>query len=143
MVNWNRLNNDLSSALVERGLLAAFLAELGCDLRGSRAGVVFRGPCPVHLGDGDNCEVRADGDRFPIMWACFSHHCQKTCPLKNNLLGFVRGALAGDPVRPARLQEAVAFIEGFLARAGNGPPRPSVPLRRRPSPTVSLTREQV
>jgi hypothetical protein len=141
LVNWNRTNNDLSAAVVATGRLGDLLVELGCDVRGDPGGVVFRGPCPVHLGDGHNFEVRADGHTLDIRWACYSHHCHRHPRLKNTLLGLIRGALTHDPDHPATFERAVAFIETFLADA---PRARTAPSSSRPArPTLSLTRQQV
>ncbi len=142
-VNLNKLNNDLSAAVLGSGRFEELLSELGCDVKGVPGGVVFRGPCPVHLGDGHNFEVRADGSTFPIVWACFSRHCEKGGRLKNNLLGLVRGALSGDPDRPAKVETARAFVEGFLARGGDRPKPLRRPTARPTRTTMALSREEV
>lgn len=142
-MNWNKLNNDLSTAVLDSGRFEELLSELGCNLKGFPGGMVFRGPCPVHGGDGNNFEVRAGGDIIPIYWACFSRRCQKSDKLKNNLLGLVRGALTGDPDRPATMAKAVAFVEDFLARGGDCPTAVRQPSMRPTRTMLSLTREQV
>jgi len=140
-VNWNAVNNDLSAAVVSSGRLGDLLAGLGCDVRGEPGGAVFRGPCPVHLGDGHNFEVRADGHTLPVRWSCFSRGCHKHPRLKNTLLGLVRGALTRDPDKPATFDEAGAFVETFLA---NTPRVRVAPTSPRPAPrTLSWTRQQV
>jgi hypothetical protein len=144
MVNWNRVNNELSEAVLRTGRLEGLLAELGSDVCGDPGGAVFRGPCPVHKGDGKNFEVRTDGHTLPINWRCFSHGCHRRKKIKENLLGLVRGALPGDPDRPVPLPQAQRFVEDFLTRAGASTDvavtRP-VPLPRRKA--LALTREQV
>ena len=143
-VNWNYINNTLSDAVVKSGNLEALVAELGCHLRGQPGGSVFRGPCPVHRGDGLNFEVRTDGDILPINWRCFSRACHKTGKLKPSLLGLVRGALTGDPDRPASLPNARQYIEKFLVCHGTRPCfRPPAPTVHRASNSLALSREVV
>ena len=142
MPNWNDINNSLSEFVLAAGRLEELLSELGCDASYSAGGRALRGPCPVHLGAGQNFVAGTDGEEFPIFWACHSHHCHKTGKLKGNLLGLVRGALTHDPHRPASMTRAVQFIKDFLARGD----RPATARWSPPRPTwtaLSLTREQV
>src|SRR4051812_36673956 len=116
MVNWNRVNNELSEAVLGVDGLEALLGELGCDVVAQNSGWRYRGACPVHRGDHENFEVRAEGHTLPIRWACFSNLCHTQAPLKNNLLGLVRGALGDGPDHPAGLHAARTFVEAFLSR---------------------------
>ena len=144
MVNWNKVNNEYSEAVVAADCLEELLLALGCNVKGSRSKECFRGPCPVHGGVDDNFEVRADGHTFPIRWVCYSHNCHKRRELKNNLLGLVRGALTGDPDRPASLYKACQFLKDFLAdRNIDRTHWVSRPTRRAPRQTFSWTRDQV
>src|SRR5262249_25799892 len=123
------------------------LIELECDCNGKVGDRSFRCRCPVHGGDGFNCEIRGDGQTLPIYWSCFSQQCHKNPKLKRNLLGLVRGAISGNPDRPASLNEAQKFVVDFLARY-QGPSKPSAPrpIRERTpprQPTLQLTRSQV
>lgn len=143
MPNWNRINNELSEAVLASGRLDELLSALGSDVKGLSCGTRFRGPCPVHLGADSNFVVGTNGDLFPIFWACHSRNCHKTGKLMGNLLGLVRGARTQNPDRPAPVPEAVTFIEDFLARGGDSP----TAVRRSPvrptRATQSWTREQV
>jgi hypothetical protein len=143
MPNLNTLNNELSEAVLASDRLGELLAALGCDVKESRGGRVFRGRCPVHLGDDSNFSVGTDGKLFPIFWACHSHSCHKTVGRKGNLIGLIRGALTGDPDRPASMAEARSFIEEFLARDGDRPTTVRRPTTRPTPTTLSFSREQV
>jgi hypothetical protein len=124
MTNWNAVNNKLSQAVLDAGLLGDLLEELGCDLGGRRGGPVYRCPCPVHLGDGANFVVYEGGHTLPVHWECYSQGCHRT--LKPSLLGLVRGALAGDPDKPAGLDRACQFVRDVLRKNGKAErPRPS------------------
>ncbi|QDU20596.1 toprim domain-containing protein [Urbifossiella limnaea] len=143
MENWNAANNELSAAVLASGRLDELLAELGCEVKGYPGGDRFRGRCPVHKGADTNFVVGTDGEKFPVYWACHSHRCHKAAKLKGNLLGLVRGALTGDPDRPATMAKAVAFVEDFLAREGDRPTAVRQPAERPTRPTLSLTRAEV
>ena len=145
MVNWNRVNNELSVAVCDSGRVDELLAGLWRPASATRSGRAYRGPCPVDRGEDSNFELRTDGGVVPIHWRCYSNNCQRNGPLKNNLLGLVRGALAGDAHHPASLSDAVEYIQSFLARAGVTPRTPSSPNRpaRHTVSRPQWTREQV
>jgi hypothetical protein len=134
MTNWNRVNNELSEAVLAADALEELLAELRCDPRGTAGG--WRGRCPAHGGEDFNFVVR-EGDDLPVLWACHSHHCERRDPLKPSLLGLVRGALGDGPERPATMGEAVAFLRAFIERLGTpSAPRPARPAKA-PTPAGS------
>jgi Toprim-like len=141
LVNWNRLNNELSEAILEADRLDELLAGLGCDLRHSHGETLYRGPCPVHLGDGANFQLRTGGRTLPVYWKCFSHHCEDE--YKPSLLGLVRGVLSAQRMKPVPLREALDYLTKFVGarrtRAQSWQSRPSPP---RPK-LLSLTRAQV
>ncbi len=143
MVNWNAVNNSLSERLLQSGRVEEYLLHLGVVVKSFPGGISFRGPCPVHDGDGNNFEVRTDGDTVPIHWRCHSHGCHKNPKLKPNLVGLVRGALTGDPDRPASLWDAVKHVGTFLAMGGSHPPARPRSKTQRPNFAFALTREQV
>ena len=142
MVNWNAVNNELSHAILDAGLLESLLHVLGCEPKENRASFGFRGRCPVHNGDGQNLAVKTEGEKIPIFWHCYSHRCHECPKIKPNLLGLVRGALTHCSARPASMREAQSFLERFIS----GKPqqkrlqRPQSLARRTP---LHLTREQV
>ncbi|WP_162271927.1 toprim domain-containing protein [Gemmata sp. SH-PL17] len=142
MSYWNDINNRCSHALLETNRLGELLSELGCDLKETRGGN-FRGPCPIHGGWKHNFEVYTGGEQVPIYWRCYSHQCHTRPGLVENLLGLVRGALSGDPDRPAPIFRAKEFVNEFVARGPHVPrsaPRPKkAPVRN----CASWTREQV
>src|SRR5262249_29656875 len=91
VTDWNQRSNAWADAVLDAAPLEDLLHQLGCDLKPNRTGSIYRVPCPVHGGDGHNCQVKTGGE-MPIRWACWSHQCQRT--FKPSLLGLVRGALS-------------------------------------------------
>lgn len=135
-MNWNHFNNRVSALLLENGRLEDLLYELGCDFSEQYGANRYRGPCPVHGGDGKNFQLRTDGDDVPINWKCFSHHCEEE--FKPSLLGLVRGVLSNHHDRRATLWEAVDFLKKFTRElpADNSRPVPTkaVMVRKRKHP---------
>ena len=100
MKDFNSINNKLSQALIDRGLLPDFLSGMGFQPVGwDDPENVFRGACPVHAGDDPNFELRTEGYALPIRWRCFSRQCEKK--FKPSLLGLVRRR-SDRPERQAR-----------------------------------------
>lgn len=143
MPNWNKLNNDISQALLDTDRLEELLVTLGCQVKAGRDWNCFHGPCPVHGGDGDKFVVRPGRD-IPIFWACRSRKCHNHGALKPTLLGLVRALLGKDRDHPEELPETLQFLEDFLARGAGRAPVGCAPRWRTPVPdSLSLTREQV
>jgi hypothetical protein len=132
---FNEFSNIAANTILQANRLDNLLDQLGCELKCQRNGLVYRGKCPVHQGDGQSFELRTDGDPLPIRWRCWSHDCHKKW--KPSLLGLVRGIL------DATVADAMKYLNDFLA----GVPQATNPGRRpRPKPeseALSLTREQV
>jgi hypothetical protein len=139
-VDWNQINNTLSQAILDRGLLEDLLGDLGCDLGFTRRGVQYRMPCPVHDGDVRNMEVTTGGYELPVRWCCYSRQCHDE--YKPSLLGLVRGVLSRQREKVVRVREAAAFMARY---AGDVEIEASA-TRARPEPEpvlLDLTREQV
>lgn len=139
--DWNKINNTISQAILDAGLLEQVLDDLGIDNRG-RYGPNRRVRCPVHEGDGPNMQITLHGHALSIRWACYSDRCHEK--YKPSLLGLVRGTLSAQQGRELPMKEAVAFLEAYvgptslLPRAGTAcPPVPT------PRPVMALTREEV
>lgn len=140
--DWNRINNTLSQAILEAGLLVEILGDLGIDFRG-QYGDKHRILCPVHEGDAPNMQITLSGYTLPIRWTCFSHGCHEK--YKPSLLGLVRGTLSAQQGREVRMKDAVAFLEGYVGQTSLLPQREG---SRRPDPAprpypFSLTRDEV
>ncbi len=139
-IDWNSRSNAWATAILAADRLDDLLADLGCNLRQTGSSV-YRGPCPVHGGDGKNLTLRTDGDAIPVNWECHSNGCH--VDFKPSLLGFVRGVLSFQRARVVGLTEAEKFLKTFLGRrppAGQRRPAP----RPRPEPQLPRwTREQV
>ncbi len=140
-MDWNVFNNTASQAVLDSDRVRELLDELGCaHLRGSRGDRAFRGPCPIHGGDGPNFQVRA-GETLPLQWACWSHRCHEK--YKPSLLGLVRGLLSAREGKDVNAWKAVAWLKRFL---GDTP----LPARGKTTPgsgaqprLLSVSREQV
>lgn len=142
MPNWNRVNNELSQAVVDADRLDDLLEELGLRFDHHPGGFVYRGRCPIHLGNDKNFEMKVGGHTLPVRWRCYSHHCEEG-DFKGNLLGLVRGVLSDQRGRKASMRDAVEFISKFT-----GGTRPCGRARPRtynapPPNLLCLTREQV
>jgi 5S rRNA maturation endonuclease (ribonuclease M5) len=130
-MNWNKVNNDASVAILESDRLDELLADLGLNLTHVAGTDVYRGACPVHGGDDHNFQLKTGGDKLPIYWSCFSRHCEKV--YKHSLLGLVRGILSyqrngvlvEDLQKAVSLQQALAYLKEFVAR---------LPVERQPKP---------
>jgi hypothetical protein len=137
----NCLCNDLANAVVNTDRLETLLENLGCEFRGTFRHNTYRGPCPVHGGDGMSCELKTEGFDLPVRWRCFSNHCHEK--YKPSLVGLVRGILSFQENREVPFGAAVAYLRKFLA----GTPIPVSKPRWKPVQNaegeLSLTREQV
>src|SRR5579864_1727038 len=142
-IDWNTINNDLSSAICENDRLGDLLTDLGCEFK-TRDQRSYRGPCPVHDGGGDNCVVDTFGDTIPIRWQCFSYQCHEK--FKPSLLGLVRGVISTQSGEKVPMQAAVKFIERYVQIASSEHGYPSIvgqvrqPRLRK---TLNLTRARV
>jgi hypothetical protein len=143
-LDWNRVNNELSEAILEADRLEAFLQALGCEAQSQRGGG-YRGPCPVHRGDGPNFQLQTHGHDLPIYWSCFSHHCEET--YRPSLLGLVRGVLSEGGEKKVHLGQALSFLKAFLGGRSLRARRPTPgPARLEPEPAprlLSLSRARV
>jgi hypothetical protein len=143
-IDWNAYNNRISSAILDTdGLDDLLLSQLGCSLERFPGGRIYRGPCPVHGGDGKNFVLRTDGESVPVNWKCYSQHCEDV--YKPSLLGLVRGVLSFQEGRKVHLREAVNYLKEFVNTFGVKVRRPSLKLTV-PSATPrppTWTREEV
>lgn len=140
MENWNRINNELSEAILAADRLDELLSALGCNLRRAPGGHIYRGPCPVHQGRDFNCEVHTHGHTLPVRWQCFSHHCEKQ--FKSGLLGLVWGVLNGEGMKDVPLRDAVAYLRKFVGVIPSGTkPRPSNTQPPPPPKRLALNRD--
>jgi hypothetical protein len=139
-MNWNRINNELSEALLAADRLEEFLTELGCNLRHAPGSYIYRGRCPVHLGRNPNFEIRTHGHSLPVRWKCYSHHCEKH--FKPSLLGLVWGVLNGEGMKNVSLRDAVVYLRKFVGIVPSGtkrcPKNTQTPPKR-----LALNRDQV
>jgi hypothetical protein len=137
--DWNRLNNVLSQAILDRNRLDELLDDLGCDRRGMSYRGKTRLRCPVHEGDGPNMQIDIGGYGLPVRWCCFTQQCH--AKWKPSLLGLVRGTLSTRVGREVSMRDAVGYLKGFV---GYLPELAPIRRRPRPEPTLlELTREQV
>jgi hypothetical protein len=141
-LNWNAINNRLTEEVLSSDSLEQLFDHLGCDLNPLRSGSLYRGPCPIHGGDGHNFEMKVGGHTLAIHWRCFSHECHTI--FKPSLLGFVRGVLSGQQGgEGVSLKDTVNYLEQFLkgqAPVQQTPDRP----KAQPAPTLpAWSREQV
>lgn len=117
--DWNRVNNSLSRAVLAAGQIEHILDDLGCNLKSSNRRT-FRGPCPIHEGDGDSFSLEVgEDDAVPIRWVCFSNRCQDE--YKPSLLGLVRGVLStrdGRKVHPRVAADFLARYAGEVVMRG-------------------------
>jgi hypothetical protein len=140
-MNWNRVNNELSNAILQTERLDELLTSLGCNLIDYSGWGTYRGPCPVHSGEDANFQLRTEGDVLPIHWKCYSHGCEQR--FKPTLLGLVRGVLTERDRTGVTLQAAVSFLRTFLP---DGQPTPVIKPRERTGRQgrrLRLTRQQV
>jgi hypothetical protein len=141
-IDWNALNNALSRAVLEKGLLDEILDDLGCRWRRGPGWGSSRTACPVHEGDGQNMQVDTNGHDLPIRWCCYSNRCHEE--YKPSLLGLVRGVLSQREGGKARMRDAVDYLTRFVGNV----PVPRTMSRPDPEPMsgpelLDLTREQV
>jgi hypothetical protein len=137
--DWNRLNNVLSQAVLDKDCLDELLEELGCTRWSRSRGGRRRFPCPVHEGVGHHMQINTSGYAMPIRWCCFSQQCH--VKWKPSLLGLVRGTLSTREDRKVPMKEVVDFIQRFV---GDLPDYQPEPPRPKPTPKLlNLTREQV
>jgi len=143
-MDWTKLaefNNAVSQTILDQDLLEPLLDQLGCTVKGCRGEHSFRGPCPIHLGDGDNLAVRAGGHSLPIRWACYSQHCEKKW--RPSLVGLVRGILSTTAGRTVHPKVAADFLKKYLRDKPASTPRPVRGKIQPPPNLLQLTREQV
>lgn len=63
------------------------------DVKLSRSGNKYIGPCPIHGGNNWGAvNIYPEGDTVPGYWKCRTHNCQKI--FKATIVGFVRGVLS-------------------------------------------------
>ena len=142
LLDWNAINNRLTEEMLSSDSLEKLFDHLGCQLTPVHYGSLYRGPCPVHAGDGPNCEVRVGGHTLGIHWRCFSQGCHSQ--FKPTLLGLVRGILScQQDGEILSLKDTVNYLNQFLkgqAAVKQTPGRPKV----RPAPAIpSWSREKV
>jgi len=142
-MNWNKLSNDFADIIIQANALENLLSELGLNFEKE----LKRVPCPVHGGADSNFVLYRNSDgQVPVVWKCFSNHCEKE--FKPSLLGLVRALLTvqKDGVWPSgrpkvSLGTAAKHLEEFCSKLDGMPRVPRLPPYR-PAP-MRLTREQV
>lgn len=135
----NAINNSLSEAVLDTGLLDELLSELGLNVQGSEYSGPFRCRCPIHGGRGRNLVITTGGDTLPIYWHCYSGQCHDK--FKPSLLGLVRGVLSAAEGKEVSVAAAIKFVKAFLSTAEPCHHRPRRP--RLPPNLLRLSRQQV
>src|SRR5438270_661489 len=124
-IDWTTRRNAWSEAVLSADRLDDLLPDLDCELRRTHEGRVYRGKCPIHLGDGESFQMRVGGHTLPIRWSCFSQTCQEK--YKGSFLGFVRGVLSARKGKEVGLTETEKYLKDFLGST------PNLKTTRRPS----------
>jgi hypothetical protein len=121
------------------------LAELGCSAQQSSGGRSYRGPCPVHGGDGDSFQLSVGGHSVPVWWTCYSNQCEKD--YKPSLLGLVRGVLSHRAGQKVPMKQALDYLKAFAGRKAGAEKLPArhtkTSAQAAPAAALSLSRAQV